>query len=349
MTTLLEPFSWDATKDHIALALYQLGFVPTASIAFLRLHPGSDDPAGAVRGVELCDLAAVTTTSICSSAAGAGVTLPVIFCDDLTDPEVGRVVAAVSRSCANDPGMCPTYIVTGTLCGPVRPTESFPYVEFLSPPSNCADIYHSPTAVRMVISGHVLASCPEAALADWLAPPVSAKAGADLHREVDRITKDRPLTVDELADAWRDVQLAHKRGVTPRIMAAITDVSFRDLLICAVLQGPEAIEAQRFLREPGLLDDCLAQAFSGQSHATPNPEYVHHVKRLCVELTSAARPEQMLPILCVLAFCAWWQGSPAIARQLLNYDDSMQDYRLGQLLFCALEWGVAPGWLQSST
>jgi hypothetical protein len=168
----------------------------------------------------------------------------------------------------------------------------------------------------------------------------TVRPGADTRWRTDRL------------DAWRQAIAAAREGLLPtdpdtgKIAAGLWDLSVRDSAVVDMIPG-QACVAEALCANPGAQGVREALAVMINQHDAEQPDFVtvraivmlaDHIAWLC--------GDRAAPALTLAGLALWWSGDDAAAEVAIATALSQEPgYRLAELVACALEAQMPPGWL----
>ena len=335
--------------DLIATLPLLLGFVPAESLVVVGL-----DRAGTMRPVFRIDLADVraeqASIALCHTVAahlaraGASRAVLVAFCD-CGACEASEALARVRTHLADTVEVVDTWAVSR---GRYRSPE-------------CADNTCCPE------TGLRVPPTPAAPLRGF-APrahgvPSHAEAPSTRRRRASRAGDrawqrgDRGSTRwrGERFEAWRRALAAAHHGALPtdaeagKLAAGLRDIVVRDACVVDLIPGQgEVADALCEGRSSASVRDALAAILTPQCAVAPDPRQLVALTALCEHL-AWIRPQALAPSMTLVGLARWWNGDEATAAHAIAQAVAHEPrYRLAELIQCAIDAHLPPGWLAAA-
>lgn len=156
-------------------------------------------------------------------------------------------------------------------------------------------------------------------------------------------------------DEWRKARVGAMDGHLPsdatmgRLAASLGDVALRDALVVDMVPGEQEV-AELLCADPAApgVRDALAAMLTADAAVVPDRAelealvaLVEHGAWLCSAMAG--------PFLTLAALASWWRGDEDQAREAVAEALAREPgYRLAELVSCALNAGLAPGWIAAS-
>ncbi|MCB2413852.1 DUF4192 domain-containing protein [Demequina sp. TTPB684] len=232
------------------------------------------------------------------------------------------------------------------------------------------DRYRSPECVDPECcpdAGRVIPRAPEGAVRAFSVRPhgesPAAKAPAERRRKARRAQqrswaareRDPERWRTQRLEAWRRAVAAMCEGDTPsdaelgKIAAGLRDVVVRDAIVVDMVPGEGSV-ADALCVDPSAagVREALAVMLLPASAVAPRPLMVAALEELASVLLWLC-PEEIAPAMTLVGLARWWRGdesgaATAVAIALIDEPE----YRLAELVKCAIDAHLPPGWLTAA-
>jgi hypothetical protein len=336
--------------ELIATIPLMLGYTPVDSVVIVGLTA-----SGLMRPVMRADAAefAITDCSrvMCSIAAGhlsqEGATRAIVVgYGGPTDADGTRAAMEARRALADHVDVVDSWAVAhGTYRSP-----------------ECVDPRCCPDA------GRVIPPAPEGAARAFAARPhgsfTGARAPAERRRKARRAlerswaSRERGLTAWRMQrlDAWRDsLTRVSVDGTLPsdpevgKLAAGLRDVSVRDAIVIDMVPGEGSV-ADALCVDPSAtgVREALSVMLLPASAVAPRGYLLAALEELAAHLAWLC-PTDIAPVMTLVGLARWWHGDESGAARaiaLALHEDPR--YRLAELLQCAIDAHMPPGWLTAA-
>lgn len=216
-------------------------------------------------------------------------------------------------------------------------------------------------------AGRVIPQAPEVVARAFAARPHGAsdraKAPSERRRKAQRAhdrswvsrEKDVVRWRQQRLDAWRAALAEAVDGGVPsdadvgKIVAGLRDVAVRDAIVIDLVphQGSVADALCVDSSAPGVRE-ALAVMLLPASAIAPQAGVLAALERLAAHVTWLC-PTDAAPAMTVLGLARWWHGDESGAAHAIAWalDDDPR-YRLAELIQCAIDAHMPPGWLTAA-
>lgn len=339
--------------ELIATIPLMLGFMPVDSVVVVGLTPG-----GTMRPVLRTDAADFAVVDAARNVArlaaahlsqsGASRAIVVGFAERMRGESAGAGVGAVVAA-------------RQALAEHVEVVDAWTVAKGRYRSPECVDPWCCPDAGRAVPS-------PPAQIARAFAArphdvPEGARAPADRRRKAQRThdrcwaarTKDPVAWRQQRLEAWRHALQQVATGAEPtdatvgKLAAGLRDVSVRDAIVIDLVPGQSGV-AEALCADPSApgVREALAAMLLPASAVAPQASAVRALEELVQHLAWLC-PRHLAPAMTVLGLMRWWHGDESGAAHAVALALSADPHhRLAELVQCAIDAHLPPGWLTAA-
>lgn len=159
----------------------------------------------------------------------------------------------------------------------------------------------------------------------------------------------------ERLDDWRAALALGAAGRLPsdacvaRLAAGLADVVVRDAAVIDMVPGQAAV-AEALCGNPAApgVREALSAIIGAETAVAPDPGSLRALVRVADHVAWLA-PDEGVPALTLAGLALWWQGDSVAAAYAVGAALAADPtYRLAELVACALEAQMAPGWLAAA-
>jgi hypothetical protein len=159
----------------------------------------------------------------------------------------------------------------------------------------------------------------------------------------------------EKLDGWRDALARAADGILPsdaetgKLAAGLSDIVVRDAAVISMVPGRREV-ATSLCADPATpgVREALSVMIAAEDAVQPRESDVLALVTLAEHIASLC-DEAIAPALTLAGLALWWSGDDSTADYVIACALAAQPgYRLAELVACALEAHMPPGWIAAA-